>query len=73
MNRRFALIQALVSLIALAAVVWWAAKQESPKFPSGGDAIAYRTAAAASHAIATIMRGERWHRILAVTGVRAPL
>ena len=41
MNRRFALIQALVSLIALAAVVWWASKQEAPEFPSGGDAIAW--------------------------------
>jgi len=71
MNRRFALIQALVSLIALAAVVWWAAKQESPKFPSGGDAIAWLAAAAVLYAIATIMRGERWHWILAVTGVRA--
>jgi glycosyltransferase 2 family protein len=71
MNRRFALIQALVSLIALAAVVWWAAKQESPKFPSGGDAIAWLAAAAVLYAVATIMRGERWHWILAVTGVRA--
>ena len=70
MNRRFALIQALVSLIALAAVVWWAAKQESPKFPSGGDAIAWLAAAVLLYAVATISRGERWHWILAVTGVR---
>ena len=70
MNRRFALIQALVSLIALAAVVWWAAKQESPKFPSGGDAIAWLAAAVLLYAMATISRGERWHWILAVTGVR---
>ena len=39
MNRRFALIQALVSLVALAAVVWWAAKQEAPEFPSGGGVV----------------------------------
>ena len=45
MNRRFALIQALVSLVALAAVVWWAAKQEPPEFPSGGEAIAWLVAA----------------------------
>jgi uncharacterized membrane protein YbhN (UPF0104 family) len=70
MNRRFALIQALVSLVALAAVVWWAAKQESPKFPSGGDAIAWLLAAVVLYAIATILRGERWHWILAVAGVR---
>ncbi|MEA2418616.1 MAG: glycosyltransferase 2 family protein, partial [Thermoleophilaceae bacterium] len=70
MNRRLALIQALVSLIALAAVVWWAAKQESPKFPSGGDAIAWLAAASVLYAVATILRGERWHWILAATGVR---
>ena len=41
MNRRFALIQALVSVVALAAVVWWASHQESPHIPTGGDAIAW--------------------------------
>jgi uncharacterized protein (TIRG00374 family) len=70
MNRRFALIQALVSLIALAAVVWWAAKQESPKFPSGSHAIAWLGVAVVLYAIATLLRGERWHWILTVTGVR---
>jgi uncharacterized protein (TIRG00374 family) len=70
MNRRFALIQALISLIALAAVVWWAAKQESPKFPSGGDAIAWLVAAVVLYAVATILRGVRWYWILNVTGVR---
>ena len=41
MNRRLALIQALVSLVALAAVVWWASKQEAPHIPTGGDALAW--------------------------------
>src|SRR5918999_692550 len=36
MNRRFALIQALVSLIALAAVIWGGAPQEAPGPPRGG-------------------------------------
>jgi uncharacterized membrane protein YbhN (UPF0104 family) len=70
MNRRFALIQALVSLVALAAVVWWAAKQESPQFPSGSHAIAWLVAAVVIYGVATILRGERWHWILAATGVR---
>ena len=70
MNRRFALIQALVSLIALAAVVWWAAQQDAPEFPSGGGAIAWLGAAVLLYGIATILRGERWHWILQVTGVR---
>ena len=41
MNRRFALIQALFSLVALAAVVWWATKQEPPEFPSDAGSFAW--------------------------------
>ena len=72
MNRRFALIQALVSLIALAAVVWWAAHQEAPKLPSGSGDIAWLGFAVLLYAIATLLRGERWHHILALAGVKAP-
>jgi uncharacterized membrane protein YbhN (UPF0104 family) len=71
MNRRFALIQALVSLVALAAVVWWATKQEAPELPSGGEAIAWLVAGVLFYAVATLMRGERWHQVLGVTGVDA--
>jgi glycosyltransferase 2 family protein len=71
MNRRFALIQALVSLVALAAVVWWASRQESPHIPTGGDAIAWLLAGVALYALATLVRAERWHQILEVTGVHA--
>jgi hypothetical protein len=69
MNRRFALIQALISLIALAAVVWWATKQEAPKLPSGGGALAWLGTALALYALATAVRAERWYWILRVTGV----
>jgi uncharacterized membrane protein YbhN (UPF0104 family) len=71
MNRRFALIQALVSLIALAAVVWWASKQEAPELPSGGGALAWLGAALGLYALATVVRSERWHWILQVAGIRA--
>jgi glycosyltransferase 2 family protein len=71
MNRRFALIQALVSLVALAAVVWWATKQEAPEFPSGGDGIAWLVGAVVLYAAASLVRGERWHQILQLTGVDA--
>jgi glycosyltransferase 2 family protein len=64
MNRRFALIQALVSLVALAAVVWWASKQEAPKLPSGGEALSWLALGLALYAAATLLRGERWHWIL---------
>src|SRR5919204_1393332 len=69
MNRRFALIQALISLVALAAVVWWASKQDAPELPSSAGALAWLVGAAVLYSIATLLRGERWHRILHVIGV----
>ena len=69
MNRRFALIQALVSLVALGAVVWWASRQESPHIPTGGDAIAWIAAGIGLYVVATLVRAERWHQILELTGV----
>jgi glycosyltransferase 2 family protein len=71
MNRRFALIQALVSLVALAAVIWWASKQESPHIPTGGDALAWIAAGVGLYVLATLVRAERWHQILEHTGVDA--
>src|SRR3954463_15356177 len=70
-NRRFALIQALVSLVALAAVVWWASKQEAPHIPTGGDSLAWIVASVGLYVLATLVRAERWHAILAHTGVHA--
>ena len=71
MNRRFALLQALVSLVALAAVVWWASKQEAPHIPTGGDALAWVLAGVGLYVLATLVRAERWHQILVITGVHA--
>src|SRR5918992_835239 len=70
MNRRFALIQALVSLIALGAVIWWAAHQEAPELPSGAGDIAWLGAALGLYVLATLVRGERWHHILGLAGVK---
>lgn len=71
MNRRFALIQAIVSLVALAAVVWWASKQDAPTLPSDPAAWAWLGGALLLYAVATLLRGERWHRILGLTGIEA--
>jgi uncharacterized membrane protein YbhN (UPF0104 family) len=71
MNRRFALIQVLFSVIALGAVIWWASRQDAPELPSGTEAIAWLVAGAGLYALATLVRGERWHRILHRTGVDA--
>jgi glycosyltransferase 2 family protein len=71
MNRRFAIIQALVSVVALAAVVVWASRQPSPHIPTDGKAIAWLLGAVGLYAIATLVRAERWHQILEVTGVHS--
>lgn len=71
MNRRFALLQAFFSLVALAAVVWWASHQEAPQIPHTADALGWMLGAAGVYAVATIVRAERWHRILGITGVEA--
>jgi glycosyltransferase 2 family protein len=72
MNRRFALIQALVSLVALAAVVWWASKQEAPELPSGAEALSWLAFGLLLYVVATLIRGERWHWILHFARVEAP-
>ena len=71
MNRRLALIQALFSVVALAAVVWWASRQDAPEIPTGRTAVAWLFGALALYVVATIVRAERWHRILHATGVDA--
>jgi len=64
MNKRFALFQVLFSFVALAAVVWWASHQDAPEIPSDTDAIAWLVLALALYAFATVVRAERWHKIL---------
>ncbi len=71
MNRRFALIQAVFSVVALAAVVWWASHQPAPSFPHTSRALTEVLAATLLYAVATLIRAERWHSILAITGVKA--
>jgi uncharacterized membrane protein YbhN (UPF0104 family) len=71
MNRRFAVIQALFSLVALAAVAWWAAHQDAPELPSTTGAFAWLLAAVGFYALVTLLRGERWYRVLHLTGVKA--
>src|SRR5215211_2704038 len=71
MNRRFALVQVLFSVVALVAVVWWGSHQEAPQLPSTAGAVAWLAVAAGLYAATTLLRGERWHRILHSIGVDA--
>jgi uncharacterized protein (TIRG00374 family) len=51
-------------VISLGGCVWWATKQEAPDFPNSVDGVLLIVAAAAVYAVATLLRGWRWHTIL---------
>jgi glycosyltransferase 2 family protein len=57
-----------VSLLALAGVVWWASRQEPPELPSSGSELAALVAAIALYGLATVVRSERWQRLLVDEG-----
>src|SRR4051794_16865819 len=61
-QRRTLLAQSIVSLVALAAVVWWASRQHMPTLAD--DAIGTIAFAVGLYGLATLARGERWHRVL---------
>jgi uncharacterized membrane protein YbhN (UPF0104 family) len=64
------LLGAAVSVVALAAVVWWASKQQAPRLPHTAGQILALAGAVALYAVATLVRGERWQRLLADEGAR---
>ena len=63
--------QATLSVLALAVVVWWAGRQDLPALPSPAEAAGPLAGALALYALATALRGERWHWVLRLGGVPA--
>lgn len=57
--------QVAVSAATLAAVVWWATKQDAPSLPTTLRALLDLASAVVVYAAASLLRAERWHRILA--------
>lgn len=68
-QRRLGLLNAAVSLAALAGVVWWATRQEAPHVPLRADALAALAGAVGLYALTSVLRAERWHRILVRNGI----
>jgi hypothetical protein len=62
--RRLGLVQAGVSLVAVGSIAWWASRQHAPHVPLDARSLARLCGALALYAVATALRGERWHRIL---------
>jgi glycosyltransferase 2 family protein len=53
-----------VSAVSLAGVVWWALHQEPPQLPDSPSQWLELALAVALYAFATVVRGERWQRLL---------
>jgi glycosyltransferase 2 family protein len=61
-----------ISLLAVAGVVWWASRQEPPSLPSSGAELAALIAAVVLYGLATVVRSERWQRLLVDEGGSPP-
>ena len=57
-----------ISLLAVAGVVWWASRQDPPELPSSGSELTALVGAVALYALATVVRSERWQRLLVDEG-----
>jgi glycosyltransferase 2 family protein len=66
------LIGIVVSIVGVGFVVYWASKQEAPQLPHTAGEIAALIGAVALYALATIVRAERWQRLLEDEGGHPP-
>jgi glycosyltransferase 2 family protein len=62
----------LVSVVALAGVAWWASRQQAPQLPHTGPELAALLGAIALYGLATVVRAERWQRLLVDEGGTPP-
>jgi uncharacterized membrane protein YbhN (UPF0104 family) len=60
----------VVSILSLAGVVWWASKQQAPQLPSTPQEIAALIGAILLYGCATVVRSERWQRLLEDEGAK---
>ncbi len=65
---RLSLVGLAISVVAVGGVVYWALHQEPPKFPDTPGEWAALVGAVVLYAIATLVRGERWHALLRAEG-----
>ena len=59
----------IVSLLSLSAVLWWASRQQEPRLPAGAGGAFWLVASLSIYATAMVLRGWRWHRIMALSGI----
>lgn len=61
-----------ISIVSLAAVVWWATRQEAPTLPDTPQTIAAFIGAIVLYGVAAGVRGERWRLLLRECGAEPP-
>lgn len=69
-GRSLQLIGLVVSVVCVAGVVYWASQQPAPRFPSDAAHWLYLLGAVGLYTLNTLVRGERWHRLLVDDGGR---
>jgi uncharacterized membrane protein YbhN (UPF0104 family) len=69
-GRSLQLLGIVVSILAVAGVVYWAAHQPAPRFPEDARHWLYLAGAIGLYALNTAVRGERWHRLLRDDGAQ---
>ena len=69
--RGLKILGALVSIISIASVVWWASRQDSPRWPSSAEDLTLVGLAAIGYLGACAIRAERWHLLLRFNGADA--
>ena len=62
--QRLPLLGIVISAVCLAAVVWWALRQGTPELPHTAAEWGSLVGAIALYGVNTLVRSERWHRLL---------
>jgi uncharacterized membrane protein YbhN (UPF0104 family) len=68
--QRLPLLGIVISVVCLAAVVWWAAHQDPPQLPHTAGELGSLLGAIALYGVNTLVRSERWHRLLRDDGAQ---
>jgi glycosyltransferase 2 family protein len=58
----------VVSLVSVAGVAWWASRQQAPQLPHTAPELAALLGAIALYGLASVVRAERWQRLLGDEG-----
>ncbi|MEK6276963.1 MAG: lysylphosphatidylglycerol synthase transmembrane domain-containing protein [Actinomycetota bacterium] len=65
---RVQLVGLVISVISIAAVVWWASRQQAPELPSTAAGLSALAAGVVVYLLITLVRGERWWWLLHHSG-----